>query len=377
VYKRQGQDRERLINEGQAYANDVVPKARGTAARLIQEAEGYRTRVIETAQGDAARFRQLLVEYNRAPAVTRDRLYLETMQQIFASTTKVLIDTRANSNLLYLPLEKLLQQPPAEGTPPAPRVVPPPARVTDTTGTLSAREREALEAKLAAFEAAHGSQIAIVMVGSTAPEPIADFAQRLGEAWKIGRAGVGDGLLIVVAKDDRRVWIAVARALEGAVPDVAAKRVIREAIAPRFRQGDYAGGLAAGLDALFALIEQEGLPAPVGVSQRTVEAGEDVFALLVPFVLVGVVAGSMLRRLFGVPGALLAGAGSGALGGFLLSSWLLGTLIAVAAFLLALGSGSVFFPGGFGGGFRSGGFGGGFRSGGGGDFAGGGAGGDW
>ncbi|MCS6944472.1 MAG: TPM domain-containing protein, partial [Sutterellaceae bacterium] len=93
--------------------------------------------------------------------------------------------------------------------------VPPPARVTDTTGTLSAREREALEAKLSAFEAAPGSQIAIVMVGSTAPEPIADFAQRLGEAWKIGRAGVGDGLLIVVAKDDRRVWIAVARALEG------------------------------------------------------------------------------------------------------------------------------------------------------------------
>lgn len=265
--------------------------------------------------------------------------------------------------------------------------VPPPARVTDTTGTLSAREREALEGKLAAFEVAHGSQIAIVMVGSTAPEPIADFAQRLGEAWKIGRAGVGDGLLIVVAKDDRRVWIAVARALEGAVPDVAAKRVIREVIAPRFRQGDYAGGLAAGLDALFALIEQEGLPAPVGVSQRTVEAGEDVFALLVPFVLVGVVAGSVLRRLFGVPGALLAGAGTGALGGFLLSSWLLGALIALVAFVLALGSGSraarvlggrgrggdVFFPGGFGGG----GFGGGFRSGGGGDFAGGGAGGDW
>lgn len=270
--------------------------------------------------------------------------------------------------------------------------VPPLARVTDTTGTLSAAEKQALENKLAAFETAHGSQIAIVMVGSTAPEPIADFAQRVGEAWKIGRAGVGDGLLIVVAKEDRRVWIAVARALEGAVPDVAAKRVIREAIAPRFKQGDYAGGLAAGLDAIFKLIEAEGLPAPAGVSQRTVDAGEDVLALLIPFVLVGVVAGSVLRRLFGVPGALAAGVGSGAIGAFLLSSVLFGALIGIAAFALALGSGSraaralggrrrggdVFFPGGFGGGGFSGGLGGGgWSSGGGGDFAGGGAGGDW
>ncbi|MCS6943983.1 MAG: FtsH protease activity modulator HflK [Sutterellaceae bacterium] len=141
-----GQDRERLINEGQAYANDVVPKARGTAARLIQEAEGYRTRVIETAQGDAARFKQLLVEYNRAPAVTRERLYLETMQQILANTTKVLIDTRANSNLLYLPLDKLLQQAQAESVPATPRVAPAPtqndAAPTDVRGRDTTRSRE-------------------------------------------------------------------------------------------------------------------------------------------------------------------------------------------------------------------------------------------
>jgi membrane protease subunit HflK len=104
------QDRERLINEGQAYANDVVPKAGGTAARLLQEAEGYRTRVVQTAEGDAARFRQVLVEYNKAPQVTRDRLYLDTMQQIFTSTAKVLIDSRSSNQLLYLPLDKLLQQ---------------------------------------------------------------------------------------------------------------------------------------------------------------------------------------------------------------------------------------------------------------------------
>lgn len=104
------QDRERLINEGQAYANDVIPRARGTAARLLQEAEGYRTRVVETAEGDAARFRQVATAYAQAPQVTRERLYIETMQQIFANTSKVLIDSRASTPLLYLPFDKLLQQ---------------------------------------------------------------------------------------------------------------------------------------------------------------------------------------------------------------------------------------------------------------------------
>ena len=104
------QDRERLINEGQAYANDVIPRAGGTAARLLQEAEGYRTRVVETAQGDASRFRQVATEYARAPQVTRDRLYLETMQQIFTNTTKVMIDSRSGNPLLFLPFDKLLQQ---------------------------------------------------------------------------------------------------------------------------------------------------------------------------------------------------------------------------------------------------------------------------
>ena len=111
-----GQDRQRQINEGQAYANDVVPRARGMASRLIQEAEGYRTKTVETAQGDAARFREVLAEYVKAPAVTRERLYLDTMQQIFSSTTKVLIDTKSASPLLYLPFDKLLQQAAGEGT---------------------------------------------------------------------------------------------------------------------------------------------------------------------------------------------------------------------------------------------------------------------
>ncbi|WP_211451330.1 FtsH protease activity modulator HflK [Collimonas antrihumi] len=105
-----GQDRERQKNEGQAYANDVIPKARGAASRLLQEAEAYSARVTANAEGDASRFKQVLTEYQKAPAVTRDRMYLDTMQQIFANTTKVMVDAKSGSNLLYLPLDKLIAQ---------------------------------------------------------------------------------------------------------------------------------------------------------------------------------------------------------------------------------------------------------------------------
>ena len=104
-----GQDRERQKNEGQAYANDVIPRARGTASRLLQEAEGYKQRVIATAEGDASRFRQVLTEYAKAPAVTRERIYIETMQQVLSSTSKIMMDYRGSGNLLYLPLDKLMQ----------------------------------------------------------------------------------------------------------------------------------------------------------------------------------------------------------------------------------------------------------------------------
>jgi membrane protease subunit HflK len=105
-----GADRDRFKNEGQAYASDVMPKARGTASRLLEEAEGYRSRVVAQAEGDAQRFRSVLAEYQKAPAVTRDRLYIETMQQVYSNVSKVMVDSRAGSNLLYLPLDKLLQQ---------------------------------------------------------------------------------------------------------------------------------------------------------------------------------------------------------------------------------------------------------------------------
>jgi membrane protease subunit HflK len=114
-----GQDAERLKNEGQAYANDVIPRARGSAERLIQEAEAYKERAIATAQGDSERFRKIVVEYNKAPAVTRERMYLEAMQQVFTNVSKVMVDSKSNSNLLYLPLDKLLSQT-AAGAPGAP-----------------------------------------------------------------------------------------------------------------------------------------------------------------------------------------------------------------------------------------------------------------
>ncbi len=124
------QDRERLINEGRAYANDVIPKARGTAARLMQEAEGYRQRVIASAEGDTSRFRQVLAEYAKAPQVTRDRMYIEVMQEVFTNTSKVYVDSRAGSNLLYLPLDRLMQQSGADASraaQPAPSPAAPPA----------------------------------------------------------------------------------------------------------------------------------------------------------------------------------------------------------------------------------------------------------
>ncbi|MDZ7590961.1 MAG: FtsH protease activity modulator HflK [Rubrivivax sp.] len=132
-----GADRDRFKNEGQAYASDVIPKARGTAARLLEEAEGYKARVTAQAEGDAQRFRSVLTEYQRAPAVTRDRLYLETMQQVYSNVTKIMVDSRAGSNLLYLPLDKLLQQgaTPAAGSAAAANV-PSPSSI-DPTGTQS------------------------------------------------------------------------------------------------------------------------------------------------------------------------------------------------------------------------------------------------
>jgi uncharacterized protein len=259
------------------------------------------------------------------------------------------------------------------------------ARVLDQTGTLSPEQRDALEAKLAAFEAEAGPQIVVVLVPTTQPEDIASYTQRLGDAWKIGRRDVGDGLLLVVAKNDRRVWIAPAKALEGAVPDLAARQIVERFITPAFRQGDFAGGLNAGVDQLIARIKGEGLPAPAPRSGADQGVQWDELAI---FFFIGVpIVGGILKSMLGKPlGTLATAGGAGALAWWFSASVLLGLGAAVVAlFLVGLlgvgggrrgfGSGSPIVWGGGGGGWGGGG--GGFSSGGGGDFGGGGAGGSW
>ena len=264
------------------------------------------------------------------------------------------------------------------------------ARVIDQTGTLSAAQAQALETKLAAVEAQRGSQIVVLMIPSTAPEDIAVYAQRLGEAWKIGRREIGDGLLIVVAKNDRRVRIEVAKGLEGAVPDLAAKRIISEQISPAFKAGDYAGGLNLAIDKLSARIAGEGLAEPSAGAKGGALGGFDLQDLAI-FLFVGVpIIGAVLTGLFGRKlGSLLTGGAAGGIGWFLTASALVaGGAGLIALFLVGVmgvgasrggrsSGGPVIWGGGGGGGFGSGGGGGGFSSGGGGDFGGGGASGDW
>ncbi|WP_425057408.1 FtsH protease activity modulator HflK [Roseateles toxinivorans] len=136
-----GADRERLKNEGQAYANDVIPKAQGTAARLREEAEAYKARVVAQAEGDSQRFKSVLTEYQKAPAVTRDRLYIDTMQQVYSNVSKVMVDSRNGSNLLYLPLDKLIQQAGSVSAT-APVVVTPPAEAGSIPATTDVRSRD-------------------------------------------------------------------------------------------------------------------------------------------------------------------------------------------------------------------------------------------
>ncbi|MDZ7922253.1 TPM domain-containing protein [Rhodoferax sp.] len=257
----------------------------------------------------------------------------------------------------------------------------------DTTGTLTAAQREALDGKLSAFEATTGAQLVVLMVGSTAPEDIASYANRVGNTWKIGRREVGDGLILLVAKNDRKLRIEVAKTLEGAVPDLMAKRVIDQAIAPRFKEGNFAGGIDAGVEQLMALVRGEALPAPVP-SRTGPAAGFQWMDLAVFLFFAVAVGGSMARRALGNKlGSLLTGGVAGGLVFFVTSSLLLAGLAAVAALVLTLLSSlnkhtpgrhsSAWSSTGSGGGWNSGSGGGGFSSGGGGNFGGGGASGGW
>jgi uncharacterized protein len=261
-------------------------------------------------------------------------------------------------------------------------------RVIDQTDTLQPAQRQAMEQHLADVEREIGSQIVVLIVPTTQPEDIAAFAQRVGDQWKIGRRDVGDGLLIVVAKNDRKVRIEVAKALEGAVPDLAAHQIITETITPAFRRNDFAGGLNAAIDRIAARIKPEGLPVPVaqprGGSQPF--GGLD-FGALAMFFFVGVpIVGAVLSGVFGRKlGALLTGGGAGAIAWLLGAGLLLAGVAAVVAVLMVgvfgigggRGRGGPPIIWGGGGGGWSGGGGGGFSSGGGGDFGGGGASGNW
>lgn len=261
-------------------------------------------------------------------------------------------------------------------------------RVMDQTGTLTAAQTQALEGKLAGLEQSTGSQVVVLIVPTTAPEDIAAYGWRVADQWKIGRKDVGDGVLLLVAKQDRTVRIEVAKTLEGAIPDLAASQIIQGSLVPAFRQGDYAGGLNAAVDQLAARIRGEALPAPAARPAR--ETGNDWQGLGL-FFFVGVpILGSILSGILGRrAGALLTGLGAGTLAGWLATSWLLGLGAGVVAWILVgvMGSGGrgggsggppIIWGGrGGGGSWGGGGDGGGFSSGGGGDFGGGGASGRW
>ena len=269
------------------------------------------------------------------------------------------------------------------------------SHVVDTTGLLDASQQAALEAKLAALEKAKGSQVVVLIVPTVQPEDISSYANRVGNAWKIGRKNVGDGVLFVVAFKDRQMRIEVAKTLEGAIPDLVAKQIITNAVTPRFKTGDYAGGISAGVDQLTARINGEALPEVSSTANGSgnLPGGFDWMDLAVFLFFAVPIGGAIAKSIFGQKlGSLITGGAVGTLAFVLTTSLIVAGLAGVVALLFALFSGlsgasrgrsgglgrGGFGGGGFGGGGFSGGDGGGgFSSGGGGDFGGGGASGSW
>lgn len=249
-------------------------------------------------------------------------------------------------------------------------------RVTDLTHTLNADQQAGLENKLQQFEQQKGSQIAILIVPGTQPEDIAQFALRVVESWKLGRNQVDDGILVLVAKNEHKSRIEVGYGLEGVVPDVMAKRIIAEIMAPRFKQGDFYAGLNDATDKLMDLINGEALPPP----EQNQIANDQWHSLLPATLFAGLILAGILRSIFGhFLGGTINGGVIGTvvwiLGGGLLMALALALLAFVVTMMGGLGASNRYgggFGGGFGGGSSSGGFGGG-----GGSFGGGGASGDW
>jgi len=252
------------------------------------------------------------------------------------------------------------------------------SRVTDITGTLSPAQQTSLEQRLAEFEARKGSQIAVLIVATTKPETIEQYALRVAEQWKIGRAKLDDGALLVIAKDDRALRIEVGYGLEGALNDATAKRIVSEIIVPRFKQNDFAGGIAAGVEQMIKVVDGEPLPAPAARPAGDGGGIQKYFPVIfIITLLVGEASRAMLGRL---PGAFVTGGIVSLLAWFLVGGIVLAVIVGFVASLFTLMGG---LPGrgmgGFGGGLGGGGFGGrgGGFGGGGGSFGGGGASGRW
>lgn len=263
------------------------------------------------------------------------------------------------------------------------------ARVVDTIGLLGAQERAQIEARLATLDRDKGIQVAFLLVASTQPEDIASYANRVANAWKIGRRNVGDGVLLVVARDDRKLRIEVAKTLEGVLPDLKVKQIMDVNLTPAFRRGDYAGGLLLAAEQISSEVRGEPLPEPGRQAQRQSGTGPDWGGLAFLLLVAVPVLAKVLRHIFGRKlGTALTCGGAG------LIAWLVSASLGIAALAglsaLALSSAGGLGPlaryaypgrrggwGGSGGAWGGGAGGGGFRSGGGGDFGGGGASGDW
>lgn len=253
-------------------------------------------------------------------------------------------------------------------------------RVTDLTGTLDAQQTRTLESQLAAFEKTKGAQLGVLIVPTTQPETIEQYSIRVVDDWRLGRKGVDDGALLLIAKDDRALRIEVGYGLEGVLPDAVANRIIDEIIVPQFKRGDFYAGIASGLSAMMRIVNGEPLPPP---TRRPTSSGKNNIESLIFIAFVLVVAvGSMLRALLGrFPAALLMGGAVGVLAWLTIAPVLIALLVGLMAFVFVLlggGRGMGGYGGHGGSGFGGGGFGGGGGfSGGGGGFGGGGASGRW
>ena len=250
------------------------------------------------------------------------------------------------------------------------------ARVTDLTNTLNAQQRDALEQTLAEFESRKGAQIAVLMVPTTQPETVEQYAVRVQESWKLGRKGVDDGVLLVVAKNDRKLHIEVGYGLEGILPDAIAKRIIDDDIVPRFKANDFYGGIRAGVDRIMRVVEGEKLPPPAARAHPNAEGIGLNWVL--PLLFGALIGGTILRAIFGrFLGSGIAGGVVGFAVWALIGSLAIGAIAGAFAFIFLLGGGSRgwspgYRSGGWGGGFGGGGWSGGGFGGGGGGFSGGG-----